>query len=141
MYNTEVVCTYQSSDVFLETDNISEKDKQFVRNCLYRQEFLNIFDLEEFDDKTINLKINDLYEKIKDCKELIYIIEKMLHKYYHTLEVHLYELDEHYIKLGLMTLFSYEYLHLSHSCISEFLKNNKIEKKTIEMFEAFINNS
>ena len=39
MYNTEMVCTYHSPDVFLEKDNISEKDKQFVRNCLYKQEF------------------------------------------------------------------------------------------------------
>jgi hypothetical protein len=141
MYNTEVVCTYHSSDVFLETDKISEKDKQFVRNCLYKQEFLNIFNLEEFNDTLINKKINDLYEKIKECKELIYIIGKMLEKYYYTLELNLYEDDENYIKLGLMTLFSYEYLHLSHSCISEFLKNNKIEQKTIEIFEAFIMNN
>jgi hypothetical protein len=60
MYDTHVECTYHS-EVFLETDNITEREKTFIRNCLYRQEFLNIFTLEEYDDFVIRDKLHELY--------------------------------------------------------------------------------
>lgn len=117
----EVECCYQSP-VFLETDDINERDKQFIQNCLYRQELLNIFYLEEFDDILINKKMSALYEKIKECKEINDIIK-----------VWESEGSIDTVEVGLMILFSYDYMYLAHLCISEFLKNGKVNEYSIEL--------
>jgi hypothetical protein len=70
-------CTYHTADVFLETDQITEEEKDFIRNCIYRQELLNLFDLEEFDQKKITDKIQLLYEEIKLDEDIQYILEKL----------------------------------------------------------------
>ena len=48
MYNTKVACSYNTVDVFLETDNITASEMEFVRDALYRQELLDILELEEY---------------------------------------------------------------------------------------------
>ena len=50
MYNTKVICTYNTPDVFSVDDNINEEEKGFVRDTLYRQELLNILGIEDFND-------------------------------------------------------------------------------------------
>ena len=47
MYNTKLVCTYNTSDVFLDSDNITEDEKKFICDTIYRQELLNILGIEE----------------------------------------------------------------------------------------------
>ena len=47
MYNTKVVCTYNTSEVFLEEDNISEEEREFVRDVIYRQELLDILGIDK----------------------------------------------------------------------------------------------
>ena len=39
MYNTKVICSYNTPNVFLETDMITDKDKEFIRDVLARQGF------------------------------------------------------------------------------------------------------
>ena len=46
MYDTQIICTYNTTEVFLETDNITDSEKDFVCNVIYRQEFLNIFKID-----------------------------------------------------------------------------------------------
>ena len=70
MYNTNVVCTYNTLDIFLETDNITEKEQEFIRDVIYRQELLNIFELEDYNETKLAEAIHELYEKIKECKKL-----------------------------------------------------------------------
>ena len=48
MYNTKFVCTYNTPDVFSVDDNISDDEKKFVRDVIYRQELLNILGMEDF---------------------------------------------------------------------------------------------
>ena len=35
MYNTKIVCTYNTPEVFLEEDNVSEEEKGFIRDAIY----------------------------------------------------------------------------------------------------------
>lgn len=128
MYNINTECTYHSSEVFLETDNISENEKQFVRDCLYRQEMLNIFNLDEFDEAIINEKAHMLYEKIKDVKEFVVCMEHVLQK------MNLPFSNELEREVGLYILLSYDYLYLFHLSICEFLRNGKIENTPLELF-------
>ena len=45
MYNTKISCTYNTLEVFLDTDEVTEKEQEFIRDVIYRQELLNIFEL------------------------------------------------------------------------------------------------
>ena len=68
MYNTKVVCTYHTEEVFKPSDNISDDEKEFIRDTIYRQELLNILGMSEFNEDEMNKAIHDLYERIKSFK-------------------------------------------------------------------------
>jgi hypothetical protein len=127
MYNTKVVCTYNTSEVFLEEDSISEQEREFVRDVIYRQELLDILGIDKYNEKEIDKGIHELYEKVKenDC-----IKECML------------KLTEQFMRtdpdFGLMIMFSYDYLHLTHLCISEFLDTGKIAETNILKLRSVI---
>jgi hypothetical protein len=122
MYNTKVICTYNTPEVFLETDDITDDDKEFVRQTLYRQELLNILGIEEYDDEEINKVVHETYEKVKECKEIKDCINKVL--------TYIMVPDE---EIGFMLLLSYDYLYISHICISEFLETGKISDDNIKV--------
>jgi hypothetical protein len=121
MYNTKIICTYHTSDVFLNSDELSESDMDFIRNTIYRQELLDILNIEEFNENEMNIALHELYEKIKDCKdckdskELIECMQK--------LASHFTSIDEEF---GLMLLFAFDYMYLTHICVSELLDTGKI---------------
>ena len=127
MYNTKVTITYNSSEVFLESDEITEDEKEFIRDALYRQELLNIFEIEEYNEKKIDLSIHKLYKKIQGCNELKDCMTKLASYF-------MSEEDE----LGLMILFSYDYMYLTHICISEYLETNQISENNIKRLKAII---
>jgi hypothetical protein len=127
MYNTKVVCTYNTPEVFLEEDNISEEEREFVRDVIYRQELLDILRIDKYNEKVIDKGIHELYEKVKEND---FIKECML------------KLTEQFMRtdadFGLMIMFSYDYLHLTHLCISEFLDTGKISETNILKLRSVI---
>ena len=66
MYCTDFICTYQHCD-----DEYEQED-------IYRCQFLQAFEMEEWDDDVINKKIDVLFNKIKDMKEFDVIFDKLL---------------------------------------------------------------
>ena len=87
MYNTKVECTYNTPEVFLETDNITDDEKTFIRNIIYRQELLNVLDVDyendnEDNEEKISEAIKDLYNRVKNCVGLtkckVKVVEKHL---------------------------------------------------------------
>jgi hypothetical protein len=120
MYNTKVKCTYNTPEIFLETDKVNDNDKKFIRDVIYRQELLDIFGMDEYDDKKINKAIYELYEKIKDCTQLKDCMLQLSNNFM--------SLDE---KIGLLLLFSYDFLYLTHDCVCEFLEKGEIKEDTI----------
>ena len=127
MYNTKVNCTYNTSDVFLETDKISNQEKEAIRDALYRQELLNILGMEEFNEESMNKAIHELHQQISCCQELKECILKLLARFMST--------DE---ELGLMILFAYDYMYLTHACISEYLETGQISETNIRNLRAVI---
>ena len=127
MYNTKVNCTYNTSEVFLETDEISDEEKEAIRDALYRQELLNILGMEEFNEDSMNKAIHELYEQISCCQELKECILKLIGRFMST--------DE---ELGLMILFAYDYMYLTHACISEYLETGQISEKNMTNLRAII---
>ena len=128
MYNTTANCTYNTVEVFLETDNITDDEKTFVRNVIYRQELLDIFGLEEYNEKEMQKVICQLLEKLKDCEELTECINQIASQF----------MIQEVGVIGLMVLYSYDYMYLTHICVSDFLEHGKINEKNIINLKAAI---
>ncbi len=131
MYNTKFVCTYNTPEVFLETDNVTSDEKAFIRDVIYRQEFLDIFGINDIDSAENDLKIDnaikELYNQVKDCADLTNCMVKVAGYYATT--------DE---EIGLMLLFSYDYMYLTHICISEYLETGKISDNAMKKLKNAI---
>ena len=127
MYNTKFVCTYNTSEVFLDTDNISEAEKEFIRNTIYRQELLNILEMNDYNEVDMNIAIHQLYNRVKDCDDLKKCMQK--------LAGHFMSDDEEF---GLMIMFSYDYMYLTHICISEFIETGKINYNSLKNLNNII---
>jgi hypothetical protein len=110
MYNTNVVCTYHTPEVFTSEDNITDIEKEFIRDSIYRQELLDILGMSDFNEPEMNRAIHALYEKIESCKELKECMAACAGRF----------LSED-LELGLMIMFAYDYMYLTHLCICDYL--------------------
>lgn len=121
-YNINYECRYHKSDVFLPTDDISNAEKDEVRDFLYREDLLEIFNCNtKMLDNDFNTKLHNLYEKIKNYTPL--------HKILEIAASYLMETDH---EVGLYILYSYDYMHITHKCISEYLVSDSISKNNID---------
>ena len=128
MYNTDIICTYNTSNIFLDTDDITEDDKHFIRNTIYRQELLNIFNLIEFSDEDFLKVIEELYLQIKLSTQLQFYIIQLSNLYMTNDSI-----------FGLMILYSFDYLYLTHICVSEFLQKGIISQINIQQLDNILN--
>ena len=127
MYNTKVICTYNTPDVFSVDDTINEEEKGFVRDTLYRQELLNILGMEDFNDSEMEKTIHELYKKVSDQPFIKECLLKLCGQFM--------SID---CEFGLMIMFSYDYMYLSHICISEFLDTGSISEKNMSKLRSII---
>lgn len=135
LYNTTYSCTYNSSDIFLDTDKVTDTDKDFVKNVLYRNDLLHIFYLEDFEyeEELFITRIEKIYEIIKDHPEIVLCIEKLANN---NISITNNILD---LTFGFMLLFSYDYLYIIHPCICDFLETNEISEINIQKLKSIIN--
>ena len=127
MYNTKVVCTYHTDEVFLETDQITDEERYFVRDAIYRQEVLDILGMEDYIESEMIRTIHGLYEKVAQCSEIKECALK--------LAAHFMNDDAEF---GLMLLFAYDYMHLTHICISEYLETGKISEENVQKLRTAV---
>ena len=116
MYDTTYRCTYNTAEC---SEQIS----------VYQKDMLGTLGIRDFDETKINQAVEDLYEKVKDCADLqecmkkgaaIFLTEDML--------------------TGFMVLFSFDYLHITHACISAFLADdNDLFENAIKKLVSKIN--
>lgn len=127
MYNTKYECLYNSQDIFTKEDQITNEDREFILDVLYRNDLLYIFDMSEFNEESLNTGIHELYEKVKHHPELKSCMNKLADRFMNT--------DE---ELGLMVMFSFDYLYLTHPCICEFLEKGEISENNIRAIKNII---
>jgi hypothetical protein len=84
------------------------REKQFVRDALYRSDLLNIFFLEDFDDVKMNSLLIRVFEIIKDDSYMLEQMKKTSKE------------DEPFT--ALIILFSFDYLNETHSYLSSKLR-------------------
>ena len=128
-YNTKYICSYNDSDIFLESELeiLNEDEKQFVRDALYRRDLCNIFKIDDqcFDEKIINDVINNLYKNINGEKFLESCVSKVSSIFFNNVD----------LELGFLILFSFDYLYLLHPCLSEYIETGKIGDSNESLIE------
>lgn len=128
MYNTNFECRYHKDDVILETDDVTQDEINFIRNYLYREDLLTIFTIDYGDDQEMfENSISELYEKIKECEILKELMEKA--------STIIFSND---IKNGLCILYSYDYMYMTHKCVSEYLDTGNISEQNINLLKDFL---
>jgi len=127
MYNTKYICTYNNNDVISENDDIDENQKQFIKDVVYRQDLLNIFDMVDFNDDIINDSINNLYIQLESNEKFNDLMLLSASK--------ILSCD---LKIGLMMLFSFDLMFLSHKCIGEFIDTGEINHEYIQKLQSIL---
>jgi hypothetical protein len=128
MYNTKVICTYHTDDIFLDSDEITKNEKVFIREVIYRQELLDILGIDKYNEIEMNNAIHDLYNRVKDCKEIKECMKEISKQF-------MFDNDD---ELGLILLYSYDYLFITHDCISNYLDNGKFSEILLEKIKQNI---
>jgi len=162
MYNSTFICTYNFYDASLALTNprskvLFEQNPHFheepeselleMADYLYKNELLSAFNLEEFDEKQINSKIQELYitffvfnddddEINTDTKIKIKNKSKSkLKKIMKTVSEKLLLEDEEF---GFVMLFSYSYFHLMHLCLCELFNKGEICDEIINALNIIV---
>ena len=116
MYNTKFLCTYKLHD-----------DDEDIQDTLYKTEYLYAFGLTEYNSDKIITILESIYEKLKDNKDFIDIIESHYH----------FNIVNKNHELVLQFLFSFHTFDLFHACLTYLLTDNK--KDTL-LHEDFLKN-
>ena len=124
MYCADFICTYK----LIENESESEQ--------LYRIQFLQAFESENWNDDIINDKMKTLYENIKDNTVINDIINNI--KKSKNLEMMITLLGDDELTLFKL-LFKYELFDFTHKCICNIL-NNDNENVINENKRILINN-
>lgn len=128
MYDTKYNCRYHKDDVFLETDNVNDEEKQFIRNILYKEDLINIFSID-FNENNNDFEnvISELYNNIKECIQLKKCMKKMATK----IDIQDYE-------FGLILMYSYDNMYITHKCISEYLDTGTLSEENIKLLSEIL---
>lgn len=126
MYDTKFECRYHKDDVFLESDHVNQYEKSFIRDILYKEDLLNIFLIDYFDNDfdAFSNVITELYSKIKACLPLTECMKKMAAK-----------VISEDLQTGLCILYSYDYMYITHKCVSEYLETGIISEENMKLLE------
>lgn len=123
-------CTYYLDNIFLETDLITDQEKDFIRNCIYRQELLNTFDLEDFDEIILESSVRLVYTLVKNEQKFSNFIEILINAFPLTKEEECF-----------MVLFSFDYFFITLECLKDFFKNGDISTFNQELLSKTIYSS
>lgn len=116
MYNTKYECRYYNDDIFLETDEVSADEKEYIRDCLYKEDLLNIFNIDDSNDlDELSNVILELYKSVNMCEELM-----------ECMKIAAARILSEDREIGLCLLYSYDFMYLTHKCVRTFLENGKI---------------
>ena len=117
MYCTDFLCTYQ---------HCQDEDEQ---EDIYRSQFLQAFEMEEWDDDVINKKTEELFDKIKEKDEFNVIFEKLKNSKNYVL--FLWVMGQDNLTLFRL-LFKYELFHLTHDALCSYFNKNVLSLSALE---------
>lgn len=127
-YNVTHDCDYKlflNDDAFEEGE--TDEEKECIRTLLYQKDFLRIFNMTEFDDDIANKNIRNLFKHVTKSDEISWCMNEIAKK-------SIFQNKE----IGLMMLYSFDYMYLSHLCISEYIKNGCISETNLNNLKKAI---
>jgi hypothetical protein len=127
-YNTDYETNYNLffDDAAFEGDETKE-DKEMIRTILYQKDLLAVLNENVFDDDVINKKVRELFVFLKKNADLLFCMKELSKKSMFSNE-----------EIGLMMLFSFDYLYLSHPCISEYIKIGSVSEANLKILKKAI---
>ena len=99
----------------IDVNNLSDT---FTSKYLYETEILHAFNMDNFNEAIINTKIEELYNHICTLRETNQTANVLLNYSLFLSSNTLLTEDEH---SGFIILFSYQFFHITHLCISDLL--------------------
>ena len=105
----------------------SEEDKESIRTLLYQKDLLGVFNENVFDEDVINKKVRDLFVILKNNDGLLFCMKEISKKSIFSNE-----------EIGLMMFFSFDYIYLSHPCISEYIKTGSVSETNLNILKKAI---
>jgi hypothetical protein len=128
MYDTNYECRYNRDDIFLETDLVNDDEKNFIRDTLYREDLMNIFDIKDWDNFDLfSHELSELYQKIKNYEPLHPCMKKLSSEFF-----------TEDMETGFFLLYSYHHMYLMHICVSEYLNKSSVSEKNIQLLESLV---
>jgi hypothetical protein len=105
MYNTKYICSYNPFNENLD-----------IQDTLYRKDLINIFMIDEFNETVINKSLQQILNKVQNHPEINMCMKKMAG----------FMISED-LGIGLLLLYSFDLLYLTHPCICDFLETGTIQ--------------
>jgi hypothetical protein len=132
MYKTKYECRYYRDNIILPNEKITLEEEEYVRDILYREDYLNIFSIEDCDNNAndnelFSKAIDNLFEKIKESDVLkIFMLKAAAN------------LISEDLQLGLCLLYSYDYMYITHLCVSEYLDTGFVSLDNIDKMNKIL---
>jgi hypothetical protein len=131
-YNTSYQChykDYEKNKELVETEEFkifTEEDKYYLEKKIYQDDLLSIFCFEKeevFIDEKVNIIIHDLYLKLSNYEKMKLLMQKI---------------NKSDPEMGLMIMFSMDFLYLAHPCFCEFLEKGCVSSENFTLLEKEI---
>lgn len=131
-YNIFHKCHYKNYEddtnlkQLLNEEGFKREDRYFLEKKFYQFDLLQIFQVESddnFQESIVNPIIEELFEIVKEHEGLMKCMK------------HLGGDD---LVMGLMILFSTDYLYLAHPCFCEYLQGKTIDNETFTLLETAV---
>ena len=132
MYNSNYKCWYDNEDIMFSRDELqklSQEDKHDIKDVIYKEDFLNIFGLNIFDEKAINEEMELLYERVNGIESLHPLLDTLANRMLS---------DDRFD--GFYVLFSYDYLYLFHQFLCDIINSNNINTGIIKQLTEMVKN-
>ena len=127
MYNISVLCTYNSIQNPIESNNV------------YQKEFLQAFELTHYVQKAVDRITNTIYKKMKDAPGLPDVLQVVKDSKMSVFCILFAETDESASnEFAFVCLFSYDLFHVFHPCICEYYSTGTIQAESIDILKKAI---
>ena len=131
MYDTTFRCTYTLIENYkniIEGNESKKQDEVDINNMndisddLYRSQFLQAFQLKNWNEVLINQTLDLLQKLLEDNDNVKLILKTMKEQSQFPIE-----------NVEIMLLCSYDYFYLFHNCVIELINNKSISENTLKL--------
>jgi len=127
MYDTSMDCTYQI---------LRDPDES---NSAYQSELLRAFQVQEYDQASIDTTITSLYEAMKDCPGISEILQEVSDSRMSVFSTMFAETDRDAAReMSFTCLFSYDLFHVFHPCICAHRASGCVPTESVDRLKGVI---